>query len=391
MSAFLDLVAWYGLGCGLLLLVGGWILALGILRTPRARKLSDAELPPISVLVAARNEERDLLRCIASLERLDYPRDRLEIWLIDDRSTDGTPRIIAEACARDGRFRALDTRGYQTTLRAKARAIALGAQHATGRWLFILDADAAVKPGWLRGMLGRTSESTGLLTAPFFPEASSTVGILERATVLPALSFSFGAGGWGGELIPLGPNMAIRKDVYDAGGGLESVRFLVAEDIALWQLGHRAGTRVVAVAEPECVVEVTPVPSLIHLISQQRRWLVGGLGDGPVGVKWGSLVIALYALTGTASALVSCVTRPVFGLGAVLMLALAEGALVAALRSRFALRRALRLLPVSVVYTAALFVWLPVVALLSRRIAWRGEGYAVEFDRGAPGAPSMQD
>ena len=53
-------------------------LVLGIRRLRRSRRVEDAVAPTVSVVVSARNEERDLPRCIASLLALDYPAGRLQ-------------------------------------------------------------------------------------------------------------------------------------------------------------------------------------------------------------------------------------------------------------------------------------------------------------------------
>ena len=50
--------------------------------------------PTVSIVVAARNEEERIAECLESLIRVDYPASKLEIIVIDDRSTDRTGMII---------------------------------------------------------------------------------------------------------------------------------------------------------------------------------------------------------------------------------------------------------------------------------------------------------
>ena len=375
----MTLLATIGLICSFVYAIAGFAAAIGILRSPRPRALRDDALPFASVLVSARNEEHDLPRCLQGLAALDYPHDRLEILLVDDRSTDRTGAIIAEACLRYPHFRALDTADYPTHLEAKSRGIAFAASRARGEWLFITDADALVHPRWLRTLLGRADDDVAILTGPAFTEASSWVGLLERATIVPATSISFGADGYGADVVPIGPNMAIRRSVYEAQGGLASVKFRIAEDIALWQLGRRAGMRVRAVLEPESTVLMRPVPSLIHLISQQRRWLVGGFGDGPAHIRWASIGVATWAFVGTTSVLAACAFGLPAGLAGMGFLAMSQLASMTALRQRLHLRSIWRILPVSLAYSSALFVWLPMTAFLLPNVRWRGEGYEVRF------------
>lgn len=59
-------------------------------------QLADSQLPTASVIVAARNEEKNILRCLQSLNNLEYPEGKLEIIIVDDKSDDNTGKIVDE-------------------------------------------------------------------------------------------------------------------------------------------------------------------------------------------------------------------------------------------------------------------------------------------------------
>ncbi len=59
----------------------------------------------VSVIVAARNEENDILECIQSLDKLEFPAGKIEIILVDDNSTDRTGEIIDEFIADKPKFK----------------------------------------------------------------------------------------------------------------------------------------------------------------------------------------------------------------------------------------------------------------------------------------------
>src|SRR5690606_28923075 len=106
-------------------------------------------LPKVSVVVSARNEEEDIAACLESLIALEYPKDKLQIILVNDRSTDRTAEIIQEYQKKSDLIEFYDTKGYETHLEAKARGISYGMKHATGEWVFITDADARVQKRWI--------------------------------------------------------------------------------------------------------------------------------------------------------------------------------------------------------------------------------------------------
>ena len=55
-------------------------------------KIIGDELPKATVIVAARNEEKNILNCLISLNSLEYPDNKLEIIIVDDDSTDSTEK-----------------------------------------------------------------------------------------------------------------------------------------------------------------------------------------------------------------------------------------------------------------------------------------------------------
>ncbi len=97
--AFLHLVSW-----GIWAIIGfSVLLAFQTLRLITAKPevepeaLTEAELshaPSVSLLVAAKNEEVVIQNLVTQLCSLDYPVDKLDIWIIDDSSTDKTPAIL---------------------------------------------------------------------------------------------------------------------------------------------------------------------------------------------------------------------------------------------------------------------------------------------------------
>ena len=95
----------------------------------------------VSVVVVTLNEERNIRGCLESLARLDYPRERYEV-LVVDASTDATPQIAA---AFDGVTVVSSPKGFSRQKNAGLRA-------ARFDLLAFTDADCLVPPGWLRAI-----------------------------------------------------------------------------------------------------------------------------------------------------------------------------------------------------------------------------------------------
>lgn len=120
--------------------------------------------PSVTVLVAAHNEQAVIADSLRALLEVDYPRDRLRIMPVNDRSTDDTRRIIDEICAaHPGRITPFHRGGGKP---GKAAALKDATAQVNSDILIVFDADYV--PG--RGLLRQ-------LVAPFFdPEVGAVMG-----------------------------------------------------------------------------------------------------------------------------------------------------------------------------------------------------------------------
>ncbi|MEI6741444.1 MAG: glycosyltransferase [Gemmatimonadaceae bacterium] len=357
------------------------LLTAGLRRLPRTPPPAPgAACPSVTIVVSARNEAAALPRCLEALLALDYPRDRLQLVLVNDRSTDETGALLEAVAQQHPHITAVHTEACADNgLEAKARGVAQGIARATGEWVLITDADAAVPRGWVHGLLRGVTAETALVGGVAMVEPSGVWwGRFERAAWSFLQVINMGAAGWGMPVVSSGPDMGVRLAVYRAAGGLERARFRIAEDLAIFRMGRAAGGGVRLTAEPATTVLMTPVPSPAHVVSQLRRWVGGALESGPayrIGVPlalgWGvGLVVML--LTGWR-------WWPAAWGGFAAAKLVADLGILASLGQRVGQRGLWRDLPALWAVQVLAMLWLPLSLMLDRRIHWRGDGYAVRY------------
>lgn len=117
--------------------------------------------PAVSVIVPIYNGEADLPGLLAGLQGQDYPRDRVDYWLVDNGSRDRTPALLAAAAAQNIQFHALTYRDIQSSYAARNAGI----QAATGQILAFTDADCQPEPSWLRELVRPFADPTVGLVA----------------------------------------------------------------------------------------------------------------------------------------------------------------------------------------------------------------------------------
>lgn len=123
---------------------------------PKEKMEESQELPHISVLIPARNEEEVLPETLPFIAKQDYPH--LEVILIDDHSTDKT-REVAQKIQQENNLKDIlkivSGKELEEGWAGKMWALHQGHSHAKGDWLLFTDADIYYPPGMLKSLVLR--------------------------------------------------------------------------------------------------------------------------------------------------------------------------------------------------------------------------------------------
>jgi len=121
--------------------------------------------PRVSIIIAVRNEEKNVAAKLANCASLDYTQDRLEFLIVSDNSTDQTEEIVRNLASLDPRIRLLSASERQ----GKSGAQNLAVQNATGEILFFTDANTRTNPDVLKILIENFADpSVGLVTADVY-------------------------------------------------------------------------------------------------------------------------------------------------------------------------------------------------------------------------------
>src|SRR5271165_2585964 len=203
--------------------------------------------PLVSIIVPARNEERDIERSLARLLELDY--GNYEVIAVNDRSTDHTGEIMESVAARPtahGRLRVIHHRELPAGWLGKTHAMWTAANEAKGEWLLFTDADVQFKPSSVRRALAY-AEAERADHVVVFPQM-----IMKRPGEFMMIAFFqtmfvFGHRPWkvadpkSKDHMGVGAFNLVRRSVYEAIGTYQTLKLEVVDDMKLGKVVKNGG------------------------------------------------------------------------------------------------------------------------------------------------------
>jgi cellulose synthase/poly-beta-1,6-N-acetylglucosamine synthase-like glycosyltransferase len=226
----------------------------------------------VTVIIAFRNEEKNLPYLFHSLKEQSYPESAFEIIFINDHSEDRSATLVSDFVSSRANARLINLERSDT---GKKKALALAALEAKGKLLLFTDADCIPNKEWIMTIVSRYQEDKPVLIASpvvikpgdvFFSRFQS----LEFFSLMGSTAGSFGIRN---PVMVNGANLAVEKEIF-----IESIDFLQnntpsGDDIFLLiQLKKKYIERLVFLKSSDAIVNVNPHSNLFEFLQQRLRW-----------------------------------------------------------------------------------------------------------------------
>ncbi|MBI1305307.1 MAG: glycosyltransferase [Bacteroidetes bacterium] len=270
------------------------ILSLWMIDRPPVHKPEEfAELPVVSILLAARNEEKLIIRSLKAISELDYPSEKLQVCIGNDGSTDRTAELIEEFISGKANFELHHINGVLGKGRGKANVLAHLAHKAKGEFYFITDVDVRLPKDWIRELLAECEVGVGIVSGTTTCDRGNSVfGLMQSIDWLHFMGYIQSFANMNVACTSVGNNMAVRADAYKETGGFEEIDFSITEDYKLFEAVTEKGWGWRTILTPGSLGLATHIDSWKEMLHQRKRWLIGAK-DLPLNWK---LMIVLYGL-----------------------------------------------------------------------------------------------
>lgn len=239
--------------------------------------LADQDLPTVSICMAARNEEACIEIALRSLTDIDYPKEKLQVWIADDQSSDSTAKIIQVYAEQYTFLHYYLVDDKFEGIQGKQNALAHVIKKSASELIAIVDADTEVRPLWLKELTAHMDEGTSMVCGVTTIKAGSSFNALNQHFDWLYAGTMFKAhADLGHPLSGLGNNMLYTRAAYNEIGGYEGIRFCLNEDFRIFEEIHikkKHGYR--QVLNYNGTNLAVPIHSYLGSIKQRFRWLKG--------------------------------------------------------------------------------------------------------------------
>ena len=267
---FLGCLTWY---------LAAWGVRLSLKNVQSLPSISldrEKSYPRLSVIIAARNEAGTIENALKSVLAQNYPN--LEIILVNDRSNDGTDKILQKLAEKDPRVLIHHVEELPPGWLGKVNAMQQGFGRSTGVWLLFTDADVHFQEESLERIID-VAERSSVDYLCVVPEVQARQRLLKALYTVSLSGFFLATRIWEvknqNSFVGVGACGLVRRSLLSQSPGLPWLKMEVVDDLALAQLAWQAGGKLDVYWGRECL-GVEWYPSMGDLIRGLEKNLFAG-------------------------------------------------------------------------------------------------------------------
>jgi len=242
----------------------GWFLL------PAPKETEAFEAIPVSIVIACRNEEKNISTLLNSLLNQNYPKNKTEIIVVDDHSSDNTVKIIRKYTTKHNFIKLFCLDDNKT---GKKESISLGIANSQSDIITTTDADCTTGPLWLNTMMNYYAKhQPKMLCGPVtFNNSKNLFSKLQNLEFLSLIGSGAGAIGIHKAIMNNGANLLFEKTLYESCNTKNE--FASGDDMFLLIHAKSFSKKSVHfIKSRKAVIYTKPAQKFREFINQRIRW-----------------------------------------------------------------------------------------------------------------------
>lgn len=227
----------------------------------------------LSIIIPARNEEKNIRNLLNALFHQSYPKDFFEIIVVDDFSTDRTAEIVQECSSP---YMILIQPGVSAELSSKKRSIEAGIKKAQGELIITTDADCIPSTMWLETLNHLyVTHNAAFIAAPVkFTHDKSFLQIFQALDFLTLQGITAASVSAKFHAMCNGANLAYTKQAFINVNGFEGIDKVATGDdmLLMHKIWKQQPPKIFYLKNKDAIVTSQPMLSWKDFFMQRKRW-----------------------------------------------------------------------------------------------------------------------
>ncbi|PLX17790.1 MAG: hypothetical protein C0597_06865 [Marinilabiliales bacterium] len=264
---YLEYISFFSLGIYSLVIFG---FTVGWFKLRKFNKPGNDNIISASVVVACRNEEKNLDLLLESLISQNYPKNKLEILIVDDHSEDNSVNIIENYTRKLNYIKLLRLPNNKT---GKKEALSHGVKNANSKIILTTDADCLLNINWIASLISYYQKyKPQLISGPVSIENSSNLfQKIQSLEFLSLIASGAGAIGVGRPIMNNGANLLFERSLFMESNQYH--KFASGDDIFLMLHAKKTNKKSVHfIKSKDAIVYTQAAKSCIEFFNQRIRW-----------------------------------------------------------------------------------------------------------------------
>jgi biofilm PGA synthesis N-glycosyltransferase PgaC len=271
-----GMLVFWGMVAGFLILIFYYFFYFLRVARYQPQNVQLQETPPVSIVICARNEEKNLMKYLPAILEQDYPN--FEVVVVNDCSWDITGDVLEEFAKKNKNMKVVTIKEDEYYQHGKKVALMMGIKGATHELMLLTDADCQpASDQWLKQTVSRFNSGADIVLGygPFFPTKSFLNRIIRYDAAMIGIHY-LGFSLAGTTYMGVGRNLAYRKKLFYKVKGFASHYHIPSGDDDLFVNEAAAGQKTAVMLEKESFTYTDAKDTFRAWWRQKQRHLLTG-------------------------------------------------------------------------------------------------------------------